>query len=93
MAPLAARAPPLTLQRVALAVGCGVECAPAPTWPEGAKGRQPAHGRATDPRAATQQSADAAPSHRQRIDRAALLHVRCPARARRAPRALEGGKS
>jgi hypothetical protein len=27
------RAPPLTLRRVARAFGCGVECAPAPTWP------------------------------------------------------------
>jgi hypothetical protein len=42
MAPLAARAPSLALRRVARAVGRGVECAPAPTWPEGAKGRQPA---------------------------------------------------
>jgi len=43
MATLAARAPLLTLRRVARAVGAaGIECASAPTWPEGAKGRQPA---------------------------------------------------
>jgi hypothetical protein len=50
MALLAARALPLTLRRVARAVGRGVECAPAPTWPEGAKGRQPAPGAPQSPR-------------------------------------------
>ena len=38
MAPLLRhRAPPLALRRVARAVGRGVECAPAPTWPGGPK--------------------------------------------------------
>ncbi len=43
------RAPPLTLRRAALAVGREGEWTPAPTWPEGAKGRQPAPWRVTVP--------------------------------------------
>ena len=86
MAPLAARAPPLTLRRAARAVGRGVECAPAPTWPEGPKegSRRP---RATVPLAASQLRADAAPPTVSACGRAALLHVRWPARpgALRAP--------
>jgi len=64
--PHATRVPLLTLRRVARSVGRGVERAPAPTWPEGAKGRQPAPGRATFPRRPAN-SGEAAPSRRQRI--------------------------
>jgi hypothetical protein len=46
---LRSRAPLLTLRRAARAVGRGGECASAPTWPEGAKGRQPAPGAPRSP--------------------------------------------
>jgi hypothetical protein len=49
MAPFADRAPPVTLRRAATYGRPGVECEPAPTWPEGAKGRQRAPRRVTFP--------------------------------------------
>src|SRR5262249_678817 len=86
MAPLAARAPPLTLRRAARPVARGVE------FRDGAdvarRGQRKAAGaRSTVPLAASQLRADAAPTYSQRLRCAALLHVRQPARpgALRAP--------
>ena len=88
MAALAARAPLVTLRRVACAVGRGVGCASAPTWPEGAKGRQPAPRRTTFP----WWPARCGPTAR-RLTLADLLRgapaCRLASSVRRAPRALE----
>jgi hypothetical protein len=85
MAPLAPRAPPLALWRAARAVGRGVELRRrGPKGPKEGSRRPERHG----PLAASQLRADAAPSYRQRLGCAALLHVRRPAPDRRAPRAF-----
>jgi hypothetical protein len=87
---LQSRAPPMTLRRTARAVGRGGECASAPTWPEGAKGRQPAPGAPRSPpwrpasygRMLRRRTVSAAVARRFRMNGGQSL-------ARRAERALE----
>jgi hypothetical protein len=86
MAALAARAPPLTLRRAACAVGRGVELSDGADVARRGQRKAADARRVTVPLAASQLRADAAPSYRQRIGCAALLHVRLPARPG-APRA------
>jgi hypothetical protein len=88
MARLAARAPTLTLWRVARAVGRGAVCASAPTWPEGPKegSRRPArHGPRRPPSCGRMQRQPAPSAYRARR----LCTNGGPPPARRASRALE----
>ena len=89
MAPLAARAPPLTLRRAAGAVGRGVELRDGADVAR--RGQRKAAGArsVTVPLAASQLRADATPTHSQRFRRVTLLYVRRPATARRASRAFK----
>jgi hypothetical protein len=82
------RAPPLTLRRAARAIGRGVECASAPTWPGGPKegSRRPGAPRSPDGQPATG-GCRAAPQ--SAVPSRGASQDRCPAPARRAPRALD----
>src|SRR5262249_6150857 len=88
MAPLAARAPPLTLRRAARAVGRGVELRDGADVARRAKGRQPAHGASRPP--GGQPAAGgccAVPASALELRGASACTVASP--ARRAPRALD----
>ena len=86
MAPLAVRAPPLTLRRVARAIGprelSACRRRRGPKGPKEGSRRPARHG----PLVASQMRAGPAPSQGQRISCVALMHVRWAARPG-APRA------
>ena len=92
MAPLAARAPPLTLRRAVRTVGRADRvCVVADVARRGQRKAAGAPARHV-PQRASQLRAEAAPSYRQRTGCAALLHVRWPtgpARLRRAFKDVE----